>query len=648
MQALSPAGTPQGDFASFDELDDDRLAAAGPTTPATTTDHLLTEDVDEETPSSVPMKEWARMFRELSTFLLPRSLNDTAVLALIVLQFAMSIFYAWAYNSYAVLTGDFAGAIETKDRNAFRSAMIGMVACVLLGTVVNALILLVGDVLTKHIWMDRISVHYLKRYMAPMVSYNVLHTTKDADQRLSHDVMQLCHKLRIILFGTPMYVGATSVCCCTVWFTISLWQRGGYFCPTVSFLTFFVFTIINRFLMNPAATAREAEKKLEAEYVFAHSYFRMHSEDIAFLNGSGIEEQRLEGILRTLVHNARMVEFRTFPLNASSNLFYWGVSVVAYIIPGASWWLGSDGNNNIDVDDFVALSTLVSSLMTNMSTLLLLSEELSSLLVLIHRLDQFSRALERVETGGSGGGGGGGDLTEEGTELASFVITNTPERVAFRDVSFCTPDRSLNIRSLTFTVNIGGTTNLLITGPSGCGKSSLLRVLGGLWEAKSGDISKPSCTGAGITYMPQRPYLTIGSLKDQISYPGPGDALTDREVRRLLETVQLAYLLERDPALLRRDNVLWCEVLSGGEQQRLGLARVLHQRPAFAVLDECTSALDEDVERHIYEVLRARQISLISVAHRSTVRRYHDQELRLGRDGSHCLLSIDDDKTIGV
>ena len=131
--------------------------------------------------------------------------------------------------------------------------------------------------------------------------------------------------------------------------------------------------------------------------------------------------------------------------------------------------------------------------------------------------------------------------------------------------------------------------------------------------------------------MPQKPYLTAGRLRDQLTYPHAGSVASDAELKELLKKVDLDYLIDRFPLDTDMD---WPSVLSGGEQQRVGMARLLLASPKFAVIDEGTSAVSNELEAKFYSTLKAIGVVFISVAHRDSVRKYHDCVLTLdGKQG---------------
>lgn len=209
-------------------------------------------------------------------------------------------------------------------------------------------------------------------------------------------------------------------------------------------------------------------------------------------------------------------------------------------------------------------------------------------------------------------------LKSRGTvDLSTFI--------EFEKVPIVSPNGDVLVPSLTFTVKTG--MHLLIIGPNGCGKSSLFRILGGLWPVYGGIVRRPP--PEDIFYIPQRPYLSRGTLRQQIIYPDShADMLhknyTDADLGNLLSTVEI------DPGAFvgahaegwdsEKD---WTDALSTGIQQRIAMARLFYHSPRFAILDECTSAQDLDTERIMYEEAKSRGTTLITVSHRRSLWKYH-------------------------
>jgi putative ATP-binding cassette transporter len=208
-----------------------------------------------------------------------------------------------------------------------------------------------------------------------------------------------------------------------------------------------------------------------------------------------------------------------------------------------------------------------------------------------------------------------------------------PESILVSHVDLVPPrtDRTL-IRDLSLTV--GPRQRLLVVGPSGCGKTSFLRLVSGLWEPAAGTVQRPPV--GELMFIPQKPYMLLGSLREQLCYPQPPERFGDDQLRHVLEEVRLPELVHRYPDLdIKQD---WPRLLSLGEQQRLGFARLLLNAPRFAVLDEATSALDVTTEKVLYELLVQRDVAFVSVGHRPTLVDYHDTVLELDGSGAWQLL----------
>jgi ABC-type uncharacterized transport system fused permease/ATPase subunit len=236
----------------------------------------------------------------------------------------------------------------------------------------------------------------------------------------------------------------------------------------------------------------------------------------------------------------------------------------------------------------------------------------------------------------------------------SACVTNGSE-VGVEKLTCRTPTGEILFKNMTFNVRSGE--SVIIMGPSGCGKSSLLRVIAGLWPFEAGRVSRPEVIGnGGLFFVPQRPYIIEGTLREQLLYPHSASQQNcgDRELLELLRSVRLGHLvttladraLDDDPQYTRScsstaeavalldENKNWAEILSGGEQQRLGIARVLYHLPMFALMDESTSAMDIELEAHCMALLRSKGVTCVSVGHRPSLLPFHDYCLLLdGRGG---------------
>jgi putative ATP-binding cassette transporter len=245
-------------------------------------------------------------------------------------------------------------------------------------------------------------------------------------------------------------------------------------------------------------------------------------------------------------------------------------------------------------------------------------DTIAQLAAVIRRLSTFTEHMEQAQA------------LEDGVAHEQSTAGESALALAGLDVAL--PDGRQLMQDCTVTLPAGS--RVLVTGASGAGKSTLLRTLAGIWPYGSGQVTIGQ--GSRALFLPQRPYLPLGSLRRALAYPRTA-AGTDEELVTALRDVGLERLVGD---LDRIDD--WSRILSLGEQQRLAFARVLLVKPQWVFLDEATSALDEPREQEMYELLKKRLpgLSIVSVGHRSTLFAQHEEELHLTGDGSWTLQPI--------
>jgi vitamin B12/bleomycin/antimicrobial peptide transport system ATP-binding/permease protein len=216
--------------------------------------------------------------------------------------------------------------------------------------------------------------------------------------------------------------------------------------------------------------------------------------------------------------------------------------------------------------------------------------------------------------------------------------TATPGNVSLVEVTLRLPDG----RTIVEDANLDLVSEIpaLFMGPSGSGKSTLFRAIAGIWPYGEGKIDLPP--SAKVMLLPQRPYLPLGTLREALVYPGAPEQYDDATLRAAVVAAQLGHLLPKLDV-----EGLWQQQLSGGEQQRLSIARALLQKPDWLFLDEATTAMDEPMEAAIYQTLREKlpKTTIVSIGHRATIEKYHTRRLEMHPAGEGMFTPKDGVKT---
>jgi putative ATP-binding cassette transporter len=355
--------------------------------------------------------------------------------------------------------------------------------------------------------------------------------------------------------------------------------------------------------------------RLEADFRYGLVRLRDNAESIAFYRGEAREgEQALQRLGRAISNAQRLITWEALigviqtSYNDFSDFLPWLVIAPLYFA------------RQVDFGVFGQAGIAFSQVLASVSYLVNNIDRLAAFSASIQRLESFQSEVESLALGPA-------LAAPPGESQQGMAVSAGSIRLAHVELIPPGSDSPL-IRDLSFCLQQGE--RLLVMGPSGCGKTSLLRLVSGLWPVSSGQVQRPPV--GELMFIPQKPYMLLGSLRQQLCYPQDPAAFSDDQLRQVLGEVLLPDLLWRYPDLdIRQD---WPRLLSLGEQQRLAFARLLLCSPRFVVLDEATSALDGAAEQLLYGQLLRRRMGLISVGHRPSLRLYHDRLLELdGRGG---------------
>ena len=352
--------------------------------------------------------------------------------------------------------------------------------------------------------------------------------------------------------------------------------------------------------------------RLEADFRYGLVHIRNNAESIAFYSGEVPEQQESTRRLGSVVKNFNLLIIWQVVISAMQRSVGYAGVFFPYLVMAGPYFSG-----DIDYGRFVQAGFAFNMVEGSLLFVVNRIDDLAQFTAGVGRLEGFQSKVEQVSRDHLGV-----DPVQLGA--ASIVV---------RNADLTPPGASAPIlRDLS--LSVGETDRLLVVGPSGCGKTSLLRMISGLWSPSRGDVERPP-TGE-LLFIPQRPYMLLGSLREQLCYPTDQSRFSDDQLRHVLDEVKLGSLSHRYPDLdVKQD---WPRILSLGEQQRLAFGRLLLNAPRFVVLDEATSALDVPTEEHLYALLRQRELSVISIGHRPTLKQFHDSVLELTGDGDWRLL----------
>ncbi|AVH62580.1 ABC transporter ATP-binding protein/permease [Nostoc sp. 'Peltigera membranacea cyanobiont' N6] len=461
-------------------------------------------------------------------------------------------------------------------------------------------------------WYQWLNNHILNKYLSNRAYYkiNFKADIDNPDQRLSQEIEPITSSA--LSFSATLLEKALEM----VTFLIVVWSISQQIAVALLIYTI-IGNLIAVFLNKELIKINQAELESKADYSYCLTHVRNHAESIAFFQGEKQELNIIERRFSILIKNIK--EKINWERNqAIFNRGYRATIEFLTLLVLAPLFIRGD----IDFGEIGQATTACYFFAGALEELIAefgVSGQFSSY---VERLSDFSDALEAV--------------TKQ-PENVSTIKSIEENHFAFENVTLQTPNyEQVIVEDLSLTVQPGE--GLLIVGPSGRGKSSLLRAIAGLWNAGTGRLVRPPLEE--VLFLPQRPYIILGTLREQLLYPKTNRQMSDTELKEVLQQVNLQNLVSRVDGF--DTEVPWENILSLGEQQRLAFARLLVTHPRFTILDEATSALDLKNEGSLYQQLQETKTTFISVGHRESLFNYHQWVLELSQDSSWQLLTVQD------
>ncbi|XP_060629947.2 ATP-binding cassette sub-family D member 3 isoform X2 [Anolis sagrei] len=579
--------------------------------------------------------------------MVPRAFcKETGYLVLIAMMLILRTYCdIWMIQNGTVIES----AIVSRDLSLFKKFFIKFVVSIPLISLVNNF-LKYGLNELKLCFRVRLTKYLYEQYLQTFTYYkmgNLDNRIGNPDQLLTQDVEKFCNSV------VDLYSNLSKPFLDIVLYIFKLTSAIGAQGPA-SMMAYLIFSgfFLTR-LRRPIGKMTITEQKYEGEYRFVNSRLITNSEEIAFYNGNQREKQTIHKAFRKLVeHLHNFILFRFTMGFIDTIIAKYLATVVGYLVVSRPFLnLSHPRHQNSShaelLEDYYQSGRMLLRMSQALGRIVLAGREMTRLAGFTARITELMQVLKELNSGKYQRT----MLTQDKDVDQEPVIPLIPGsgRIVIKDniikfdhVPLATPNGDILIKDLNFEVRSGA--NVLICGPNGCGKSSLFRVLGELWPLFGGCLTKPE--RGKLFYVPQRPYMTLGTLRDQVIYPDTLEeqkrkGISDQVLKEYLDNVQLGQILEREGGW---DSVQdWMDVLSGGEKQRMAMARLFYHKPQFAILDECTSAVSVDVEGYIYSHCRKVGITLFTVSHRKSLWKHHDFYLHMDGRGNYEFKKITED-----
>jgi vitamin B12/bleomycin/antimicrobial peptide transport system ATP-binding/permease protein len=469
-------------------------------------------------------------------------------------------------------------------------------------------------------WRRWLTEHYLHAWLSDGAYYRmqlVAGETDNPDQRLAEDV-------RLLISGSlDLAIGGLRAVVTLVSFVAILWGLSGaltlplgrfsIIVPGYMVWAALLYAIVGTWLTNrigrPLVRLNFDQQRYEADFRFGLVRFRENTEGVALYHGEPDELRGFRERFGAVVRNWWGIMRQQKRLTGFTAGYSQAAIIFPFVVAAPRYFQGE-----IHLGGLIQTATAFGQVQHALSFIVSSYSEIAAWRAVVERLAGFEHALEHVRLQAATNG----VIRRAGGEAA---------RLAVEGMALDLPSGHPLLADVNLSLARGDT--VLLWGPSGAGKSTLIRAIAGIWPFGCGEIRVPR--DARVLFLPQKPYLPIGTLRDVVSYPMPAGGVDDATLREALDAVGLPELAWRLDEASH-----WALQLSPGEQQRIAFARALVQKPDWLFLDEATSAVDEATEARLYQLVRQRLLgtTVFSVGHRGTLRPFHARQLVLQPNGS--------------
>jgi putative ATP-binding cassette transporter len=473
-------------------------------------------------------------------------------------------------------------------------------------------------------WRRWMTDHYLESWLGGANHYRMQllgDAADNPDQRISEDIRQFIENglsLSLGLLNSVVTLGS---------FVVILWALSAtapftLFGVNIAIPGYLVWaaliysiigTAIVQWIGHSLVGLNFLQQRYEADFRYNLVRVRENAEQIALLEGENSEKQRLLERFGHVMSNWMQIMSRTKKVTFFTSGFAQVSSVFPFVVGAPAYFAGTMQLGGL-MQTASAFSSVQGALSYFVSSQIY--RQLAEWLAVIDRLDGFDHTLAA------------GRAAAVTPPLVTVQPSPDGQAVELSDVEVTLPDGRPLVGVDHAVLRKGEA--VLVSGPSGSGKSTLFRAIAGIWPFGSGTVTVPK--DARSMTLPQRPYFPVGTLAAAIAYPAEPTAFSRESIAAALEAVGLAAL---GPRL--DEEAHWNRMLSLGEQQRLGIARAILEKPDFLFLDEATASLDEPSEAKLYRLLAERlpDTAIVSIGHRSTLAAFHQRRFALEPDERH-------------
>jgi vitamin B12/bleomycin/antimicrobial peptide transport system ATP-binding/permease protein len=550
------------------------------------------------------------------------------LLAIVTLNLA-TVYVAVRFNDW---NGAFYDALQKKDEPVFWQQM-GVFSYLAFGGIVIAVYKFYLTQLLEMRWRKWMTGYYLQRWLSNQTFYKLeltrftqtVNSTKNAintdnpDQRISEDVN---------LFTTQtvsLCMGLLNAVVTLVSFVGILWGLSGAFSFALGGTSYtipgymlwaavvycLVGSVLTHYIGRSQIKLNFFQQKYEADFRHHMVRVREYSESIALDKGESVEKTQLDTRFTTVISNYLALIKAQKNLIWFTSFFGQAAIIFPFLVASPRFFSGA-----IQLGQLMQIASAFGQVQNSLSWFVDSYSGLASWRATTDRLTSFDENMTASEALLS---------TQTALDASSNSLTVS-------DLTLSLPNDKVLLANATLTAHVGDA--ILLSGPSGSGKSTLFRAFAGIWPFSKGQINMP----ANAMFIPQHPYFPNGALRDALAYPEPAAKYDDAALQAALTDALLPQLANR-----LDDTEAWGQMLSGGEQQRLAIARVLLKKPQWIFADEATSALDVEAENTLYKRLLAVVLlakgAIISIAHRPSVSAFHNRTWTLEKANSNDSIS---------